>query len=184
MDFETYFTTVTEPIEGWFSKEEAKYLWDLCEELPEHSKIVEIGSYKGRSSSILLYWTKERAHSLTLIDAFCYPHNSADLLSARLDGMGYQGHYDLIYSASLEAAARLEDKTVDLILIDGDHTYGGVERDFNSYNPKVKPYGVIAFHDYYNADHWDVKEAIHALTPKWEILGRARWLLAKRKPYE
>ena len=36
---------------------------------------------------------------------------------------------------------------LDLLFIDGDHTYDGVRRDYEMYSPLVKPGGVIVFHD-------------------------------------
>lgn len=37
--------------------------------------------------------------------------------------------------------------SVDLLFIDGDHSYDGVRADFENYAPLVKPGGLIAFHD-------------------------------------
>lgn len=36
---------------------------------------------------------------------------------------------------------------IDLLFIDGDHTYEGVKRDFEDYAPLVREGGLIAFHD-------------------------------------
>jgi predicted O-methyltransferase YrrM len=36
---------------------------------------------------------------------------------------------------------------VDLIFIDGDHSYEGVKQDFEIYAPLVRSDGLIAFHD-------------------------------------
>jgi predicted O-methyltransferase YrrM len=36
---------------------------------------------------------------------------------------------------------------VDLLFIDGDHTYEGVKKDFEMYSPLVRKGGIIAFHD-------------------------------------
>ena len=41
----------------------------------------------------------------------------------------------------------LDGDPVDLLFIDGDHTFMGVRRDFAMYGPLVRPMGVIAFHD-------------------------------------
>jgi cephalosporin hydroxylase len=41
----------------------------------------------------------------------------------------------------------LNGRSVDLLLIDGDHTYEGVRRDFDAYNPFVANGGILAFHD-------------------------------------
>ena len=41
----------------------------------------------------------------------------------------------------------LGGRKLDLLFIDGDHTYEGVKADFELYSGFVKPGGVIAFHD-------------------------------------
>lgn len=41
----------------------------------------------------------------------------------------------------------LNEKEIDFLFIDGDHTYEGVKKDFEMYSPLVKNGGVIAFHD-------------------------------------
>lgn len=41
----------------------------------------------------------------------------------------------------------LEGRQIDLLFIDGDHTYEGVRRDYEDYAPLVRPGGLIAFHD-------------------------------------
>jgi len=43
--------------------------------------------------------------------------------------------------------AALGDEQVDLLFIDGDHTFMGVRNDFAMYGPLVRPGGIIAFHD-------------------------------------
>ena len=51
-----------------------------------------------------------------------------------------------ILSAS-EDAAKNFDKPVELVFIDGDHSYKGVKRDFELWFPKVVEGGIMAFHD-------------------------------------
>jgi predicted O-methyltransferase YrrM len=41
----------------------------------------------------------------------------------------------------------LEGRQVDVLFIDGDHTYEGVKRDYEMYGPLVRDGGMIAFHD-------------------------------------
>jgi predicted O-methyltransferase YrrM len=45
------------------------------------------------------------------------------------------------------ARTALAGREVDVLFIDGDHTYDGVKRDFEMYGPLVSNGGVIAFHD-------------------------------------
>jgi predicted O-methyltransferase YrrM len=41
----------------------------------------------------------------------------------------------------------LGDRSLDFVLIDGDHSYRAVQRDFETYAPLVRPGGMVAFHD-------------------------------------
>jgi predicted O-methyltransferase YrrM len=41
----------------------------------------------------------------------------------------------------------LKKNKVDVLFIDGDHTYKGVKEDFENFSPFVKKHGLIAFHD-------------------------------------
>ncbi|KAF0127066.1 MAG: cephalosporin hydroxylase-like protein [Elusimicrobia bacterium] len=49
-------------------------------------------------------------------------------------------------SAELFSAA-LDGRKLDLLFIDGDHSYEAVKRDYDTYARFVKPGGVVAFHD-------------------------------------
>lgn len=46
-----------------------------------------------------------------------------------------------------EAKQRLDNMPLDVLIIDGDHSYEGVKTDFNLYTQMVKPGGLIAIHD-------------------------------------
>jgi predicted O-methyltransferase YrrM len=41
----------------------------------------------------------------------------------------------------------LNGQQIDLLFIDGDHSYTGVRADFEMYSPLVRPGGIVAFHD-------------------------------------
>lgn len=41
----------------------------------------------------------------------------------------------------------LQGRSIDFLMIDGDHTYDGVKRDWELYAPMVSDGGLIAFHD-------------------------------------
>jgi predicted O-methyltransferase YrrM len=48
----------------------------------------------------------------------------------------------------LEAVqGKLGDRGVDLLFIDGDHSYDGVKQDWEMYSPLVNPGGIVIFHD-------------------------------------
>jgi predicted O-methyltransferase YrrM len=51
--------------------------------------------------------------------------------------------------------AILNNEKLDVLFIDGDHTYEGVKRDFELYSPFVRSGGLIAFHDIVDARKLD-----------------------------
>lgn len=46
-----------------------------------------------------------------------------------------------------DALSKFEDKSIDLLHIDGLHTYAAVKHDYDTWAPKVKDNGIIMFHD-------------------------------------
>lgn len=50
-------------------------------------------------------------------------------------------------STLMQLGEQLHGATIDLLFIDGDHSYDGVRRDFEMYSPLVADDGLIALHD-------------------------------------
>jgi len=59
----------------------------------------------------------------------------------------YAGFSTLLPVLFDEALARFEDESIDMLHIDGYHTYDAVRGDFERWYPKVAPGGIVLFHD-------------------------------------
>ena len=68
----------------------------------------------------------------------------------------------LIRSTFDDAATHFEDNTIDLIHIDGLHTYEAVKHDYKTWLSKLKEGGTLMFHD------WNVREADFGVWRLWE----------------
>lgn len=53
----------------------------------------------------------------------------------------------LIRKRFSDAVSEFEDNSIDLLHIDGLHTYAAVKEDFESWLPKLAPQGIVLFHD-------------------------------------
>ena len=52
------------------------------------------------------------------------------------------------YSAAPPSSSVVSGASGRFLLIDADHSYEGVRRDFEAWSPLVAPGGLIVFHDY------------------------------------
>lgn len=59
----------------------------------------------------------------------------------------YRGMTYLLRMFFNEALQHFNDESVDLLHIDGLHTYEAVKEDFTNWYPKVRPGGIVLFHD-------------------------------------
>ncbi len=81
----------------------------------------------------------------------------------------------------------LKNSKLDVLFIDGDHTYEGVKQDFENFSPFVRRNGIIAFHDivehlpesnckvsqFWNdiKDNYEYKELITRNNENWAGIG-------------
>lgn len=117
--------------------------------------IVEIGAYTGQSTTMFADIVKQ----VITIDPFLNGYADGDLAarSADLPTTVYQKFLERttpytnikhIKKTSDDAIEELNDLQVDLVYIDGAHTYEQVVKDINNYRRIVKPGGLLCGHDY------------------------------------
>jgi predicted O-methyltransferase YrrM len=119
------------------------------------SRVVEIGTYRGGCLWAFCRVADLRA-SIVSVDLpgglFGGGYTPDELHGLRGYGSAGQSlHFvaaDSQQPSTRDAVlGRLGGGPIDFLMIDGDHRYEGVRRDFERYSPLVAPGGMIALHD-------------------------------------
>lgn len=185
-------------IHGWMVEEELSWLYDQATKM--HS-IVEIGSWMGRSTTVLCHacpgtvyavdhWRPEEPRLLNIIRRGMYVPAAFKLqMQPFLDS----GKLILIHKNSLLAAA---DPTIpdhpDMVFIDGEHDLVNVRRDL--FHWANRPKKLLCGHDYFTdgldpakynvtmAGYPDVKKAVDAqFGSRVQIVAGTIWAIPKMR---
>lgn len=103
---------------------------------------LEIGTHKGEGISLVA--ASGFFENISTIDV--WNHGRIDILE----------HFDNItyyIGSSDDCIDDFEDGSLDVVYIDGDHSYEQVSKDIQNYLPKLKDNGFMAGHDYHE-DAW------------------------------
>jgi cephalosporin hydroxylase len=129
------------------------FAYDLMRELAP-KVFVELGVKLGES-----YFSFCQSAAENKINVRCYGVDSwrGDIQTGELDpeiqrevadyNWQYSSFSELKEMLFAEALGDFPDATIDLLHIDGAHTYSDVKTDFESWLPKLSPNGIILFHD-------------------------------------
>ncbi len=150
-------------VEGWMTPGQARLLWDSARRVPAGGRIVEIGSFRGRST-IVLASAAPPAAEVVAID----PHAGNDRGPQEIDGFVDEAARDHeVFRANLEragVAGRVRhlrkfsdaahadvDGPVDLLYVDGAHRYGPALADLRGWGDRVAPGGTMLIHDSFSS---------------------------------
>lgn len=147
--------TCFERTDGMLTFDECVLLYRLAREAPSGC-IVEIGSYRGRSTTFLgrgsldgarvpVYAVDPHKEFVGVLGGVFGPQDRTAFYRAMLDN-GTSEIVSLI-NLSSECFSHAWKEPVSLLWIDGDHRYEGVKRDFECWRPHLEAGAVVAFDD-------------------------------------
>ncbi len=151
LNFEAYFGNT----EGSISLEEAFLLYELAENL-EKGCIVEVGSYRGRSTVALgrgsldgnqvpVFAIDPHEKFTGILGGQFGPEDRGAFYKAMLDSSCF--YVVRLINLSSEKISPNWDKKISLLWIDGDHSYEGVRRDYFCWEKHLFPDAFVVFDD-------------------------------------
>jgi len=176
-------------IDGWMSDDELRW---LAEQTSRRSHVIEVGSWKGRSTTALalatpgrIYavdhwqgsaterdsWHREAAESGAdaLFHAFC--KNVASLIG--------DGRLVPIRLPSATAADALREilspRGADMVFIDGGHTYEEVKADIEAYKALCGQGALLCGHDFHSPNHPVARAVTDCLGPSITLGPGSLW---------
>lgn len=144
-------------IDGWLSRREARLLYEFGKRVRAEGEVVEIGSWKGKSTVALAYGIKAGGHKRRI--AAIDPHEGVVLPGQRKGKISTLADFrtnvrtasvaDIIKPvvSSSAQAARSWREPIAILFIDGIHDYQHAGEDYRLWSGCVSRHGVIAFHD-------------------------------------
>jgi len=173
---------------------EVEFLQELAVSLSQCPVVVNIGA--GVGTSCLTFLEARQDIYVVTVDNQVEPPAVDSGSSLRKEeaalreaGVWDQGRHRQVYGDSKDIGKTWVDP-VDMVFVDGDHSYEGCRGDIEAWTPHVRVGGVIAIHDY-NALHrgddtWyapivsAVDDTLSA-NPLWQEIGRATTTIAFRR---
>ncbi|HEU5148948.1 MAG TPA: class I SAM-dependent methyltransferase [Iamia sp.] len=161
-DFSTTLADVAD-VEGWMTDGQARLLWDSARRVAPGGRIVEIGSFRGRSMVVLA-----RAAAPTVELVAIDPHAGNDRGPQEIEGFVDEAAEDHdVFNANLEKAGVRDrvrhvrafsdaahgdvDDPIDLLYIDGAHRFAPARQDIREWGARVADGGTMLIHDSFSS---------------------------------
>lgn len=149
-------------IDGWFDFEDIySVVVRFC---PPNAHFVEVGAFLGKSTSFMAVEIVNSGKEITFDVVDTWEGSAEHQAGAEhqrktvLEGSLYENFkrnmkpvahiINPIKCASLDAAKRYEDGSLDFVFLDASHDYENVKADIIAWRSKIKPGGYLAGHDF------------------------------------
>lgn len=160
--FDDAFAAVAD-VDGWMSPDQARRLYDAAARTTAGDRIVEIGSFRGRSAIVLASAAPDGVR-VYAID----PHAGNDRGPQEIEGFAAEAADDhTVFTANLAAAGVSDrithlrmfsdaahgelDGEVAVLYVDGAHRYSPARRDIDTWGQRVEDGGTMLIHDSFSS---------------------------------
>jgi len=172
-------------VEGWLTEAQARRLFAAAGAVPPGGRIVEIGSFRGRSAIVLARGARSDVE-VVCID----PHAGSDRGPQEIAAQPALGEADFAaFRRNLERAGvsdrvrhvrefstvalRALDGPVDLLFVDGAHRFRPARADLVRWGARVPDGGRMLVHDAFSSIGVTLALLVEcAWSPRWRYVGR------------
>lgn len=143
---------------GFYDYED--YFTQIAEWLPDGARVIEIGTFHGRSAAHLATMLKEAGKSAEIytIDYYQqleFPRDPVPVakFTRNVRALRHLGLADVVSLVPYDSRSchyLFANESFDFVFVDADHSEVAVQNDIKYYYPKLKEGGAIAGHDYNN----------------------------------
>ena len=174
-----------EGVEGWMTEAQARRLDAAARRVPDGGRIVEIGSFRGRSTIVLARAAADGAE-VVAID----PHLGSDRGPQEIAARPELGEADVeTFRANLRRAGVAErvrhvrrrsqealgdvPGSIDVLYVDGAHRFGPAHADVRRWGDRVRPGGRMLVHDAFSSVGVTLALlVVTVLGGRWRYAGR------------
>ncbi|HVM39929.1 MAG TPA: class I SAM-dependent methyltransferase [Acidimicrobiia bacterium] len=191
--FETTWAGLAD-VEGWLTEGQARMLWNSAAATANPGRIVEIGSFRGRST-VVLASAAPPGVEVVAVD----PHAGNDRGPQEIEGFVAEADLDSrTFVANLERAGVANrvlyvrrpsqdaldavDAPIDVLYVDGAHRYGPARDDIARWGDRVGVGGTLLLHDAWNAVGVTLAQLrLLVFTSRWRFVRRSRSMAEYRR---
>lgn len=163
-------------LDGLVNRDVGQALYELASAVPAGQGIVEVGSYKGKSTAYLALGALDgHGAPVTAVDpwdtegnktgrfGFAEP-STREAFEAQLTAVGLRNHVTMRQGFSVDVAATYDGPPIGLLFIDGDHREHAVWNDFAAWTPHRAPRATVVFDDVDTPSNPGVRVIVDRLT--------------------
>lgn len=164
---------------GWTSREELRW---LAEQASTRYKILEVGSYEGRSTTVLARATPGVVYACDDWRGEAdRPTAARDLRQRFITHLKDELHRGTVIMCEMSSASLLANyrtkphllgAAFDMVILDGSHDADSVRADITGWLPYLQSGGVLAGHDAFLPG---VREALADVLPNAQVVAGSIW---------
>jgi predicted O-methyltransferase YrrM len=156
----------------------------------DFKRFVEVGVYTGASVCFLAEELAKRPTPFELYAVDLWEHadklgytdlkvdvDTWNTFEERMRITGTKEFIKPLKVDSISASLMFEDRSLDFVFIDADHSYGAVKGDIAAWARKVRDGGILAGHDY--TEPCGVKQAVDESFGKPNLEGSVWWIVSR-----